>query len=201
MQSLLIPVLIVTWAALLLTIMLTLTLMRRVNALSALLHRQPDLAVGQAAPAFQAETLNGQTVQLADYASRTALFVFIHPDCPSCRTELPMLQRIAGIAKRRANIELVLVSEGELAETRALAEEFKLTVPLVVAPRGSNSFARDYNPNGENPCYCVIDERGTVVSREMIGSREWLSLTQALESAPEPQTHRPVARAATFDPR
>lgn len=138
---------------------------------------------------------------LVAYARRTAIFVFIHPDCPACRAELPMLQRIARIARQRANIELVLVSEAALAETRALAEEFQLTVPLLVAPRSSNSFARDYNPNGENPCYYMIDEGGTVVSREMIGSREWLSLTQALESAPEPQTHRPVAHAATFDPR
>lgn len=201
MQPLLIVVLIVTWAVLLLTIMLMLTLVRRVNVLSAILQKQPDLAIGQAAPAFQAETLTGETVTLASYARRTTIFVFIHPDCPACRTELPTLQRLARIARQRANIELVLVSEGELAETRALAEEFTLAGPLVVAPRTSNSFARDYNPNGENPCYCVVDERGTVVSREIIGSREWLSLTQALESAPEPQPHRPVAHAPTFDPR
>lgn len=181
MQLLLIVVLIVTWAVLLLTVLLVLKLVRRVNTLTAILTKQPDLAVGTPAPDFAAETISGQPVTLASYANRTALLVFVHPHCPSCRDELPMLESFALLAKRRANIELVLVSEGDPAETRALADEFKLRLPVVVAPRDSNSFARDYNPNGENPCYCLIDPGGTVVSKSLVGSPEWLSLRQAVE--------------------
>jgi peroxiredoxin len=183
MQSFLSFALIAIWAGLLLNVLVTLTLVRRVNSLTAIFTHKPDLAVGQPAPAFEAETLAHEPVSLVTFANRNVLFVFIHPDCRACRNELPLLQRLALIAKHHANIELVLVSEGNEIGTQALVDEFNITTLVVSAPRESNSFARDYNPNGENPCYCLVDAQGRVISKAVVGSREWLSLTQALEAS------------------
>lgn len=50
--------------------------------------------VGQPAPAFELESLDGETVSLADYAGRPVIVNFFASWCIPCREEIPLLVRV-----------------------------------------------------------------------------------------------------------
>src|SRR4051812_7859605 len=147
------------WVVVGLNLIITLALVQRLNRQSAI---PSGLKKGTPAPDFTAQTLHGETVTRANYAGRSAAFLFVAPNCGPCREEAPALEALAPAA-RRAGVELVLVSIGEAGETQQFVDEFHLTLPVLVAPEGSNSFSKDYKSPG-TPSYCLIDTRGTVVS-------------------------------------
>lgn len=162
MEPILVLSSILLWMLVLLNLLLTLGLARRMRAVFPPME---SLKVGQPAPDFTAQTLNGETVTLATYAWRPVAFVFVSPDCKPCREELPRLEGLRPKAEQ-SGVELVLVSDADEDRTQLLADEAKVTLPILVAPRGSNSFFRDYRVNG-TPSYCLIDARGKVRSAGM----------------------------------
>jgi len=114
------------------------------------------LHVGQSAPEFTAQTLEGKTVTLATYAQRTVVFLFVSPDCRPCREALPALEALRSKAEK-LGIELVLVSDADAAETQSLTDELAHDFVTLVAPRGSNSFFPDYKVLG-TPFHCLVDD-------------------------------------------
>lgn len=128
------------------------------------------LEKGMLAPHFTAETLSGETVTLADYARKMVSFIFISPHCRPCVDKLPTLNTLALKAKQ-AGVDLIVVStDGEKAETAALAEKYQLHVPMLFAPQEENSFAHDYKADA-TPCYCMINREGQVVSAGLFEMR------------------------------
>lgn len=85
MESILIISSILLWVVVLLNLLLTLGLARRIR--NAAFPVMESLKIGQKAPDFSALTLQGKTVTLADYAGHAAAFVFVSPDCKPCREE------------------------------------------------------------------------------------------------------------------
>src|SRR5688572_13929556 len=114
MEPVLVVSLILLWILVLLNLLLTLALARRLNTLSSQLGdplaNVPKLELGQPAPDFSAETLDGSQVSLTSYIGRNVAFVFISPSCGPCREEMPVLNALQPKAKR-AGVELVLVSD------------------------------------------------------------------------------------------
>jgi methylamine dehydrogenase accessory protein MauD len=163
MEILLLVSSLLLWIVVLLNLVLTLALIRRVNATS---NRAPDLEVGppvgEKAPDFKAHTLTGETVMLATYAGHPTTFIFFAPGCGPCRELLPSLKTLAP-QTREAGAELVLVSEGTREATYALGKEMELDLPVLVAPRKENAFFDDYRIT-MTPSYCSLDEHGMVLS-------------------------------------
>jgi peroxiredoxin len=170
---------ILLWLVVLLNLLLTLALVRRLNASRT--HQVPvsemGLKRGEIAPEFTAQTLASEMVTLHSYAGRNTVFIFISTHCAPCHEILPSLVSL-GPKAARAGVELVLVSGNELDETRALMEQEQIRLPVLVAPRGSNSFLEDYKAT-EVPTYCFIDEQGKVQSTGYPGQQweEWKLLT------------------------
>lgn len=148
---------ILLWALVLLNLLLTLGLVRRMNAAFP---RRDLLKAGQPAPDFKAETLQGETVTLATYAGRSAAFVFISHDCQPCRAELPGLEALRPTAEQNA-IALILVSDADAETTQKFVDEAHVNLPMLVAPRGSNPFFAHYKVRG-TPSYCLIEPDGKV---------------------------------------
>lgn len=171
---------ILLWLVVLLNLVLTLALIRRVNTDSQY-QRGSALATGLTtgiqAPNFTAMTLDEERITLADYIGRPTTFVFASPHCATCRALLPTLKHLAPQA-RRSGAELVLVSGGALEETKVMVAELERLLPVLVAPRAENTFFTDYKLHA-TPFYCSLDEQGTVVAagRPDQFSPEWQKLT------------------------
>lgn len=187
METVLIVSSVLLWVVVLINLLLTLALVRRVNsgmqqpgAVPAL----SGLSKGDVAPDFSATTLQGETVTLGTYtgSDRLTAFIVIEPDCGPCREGLPTYKALYPDA-RRSGVDLVLVSIGEIEATRELAGEFKISMPLIVAPRSENSFFTDYKVRG-TPNYCLIDGDGKVLSagHPFVQSGDWKAIMRTWTS-------------------
>ena len=55
-------------------------------------------------------------------------------------------------------MELVLVStDGDKSEIAAFVKKHDVTLPVLIAPSESNSFARDYKADA-TPSYCILNQ-------------------------------------------
>lgn len=161
METALIVSSILLWLVVLLNLLLTLGLVRRLNANRA---SAPEmgLKVGEIAPDFSAQSLSGETVTLATYAGRNIAFIFISIHCGPCHEILPRLEPL-GPKAARAGVELVLVSADELDETRAYVAKQNIGLSVLIASRKSNPFMEDYKSTA-TPSYCLVNEQGKVQS-------------------------------------
>ena len=150
------------WVLVLFNLVLTLGLVRRVNTNTGpqLIEEEEGLEAGEPAPDFTAETLDGQQINLASYAGRDVVFLFMSPFCGPCREKLPGIEALAPSAYA-AGTELVYVSNASVDETRAYVEEHTIALPVVVASPGGSSFYEDYKISG-TPQFCVVDAQGRV---------------------------------------
>lgn len=133
------------------------------------------LPPGQPAPAFSAPSLSGEMLTLHHYRGQKVLLLFIAAH-KLCRAHLPFyLSQLATAGSTGPTV--VCVSADELARTRAFSEELRLTVPVLVAPRGQNAFLDDYHVLG-TPAYCLLDEQGTVLAAGLPSEydRSWQKL-------------------------
>ena len=184
MQFFLVTSVIVLWAVVLCNLVLTLALIRKVNTGSPS-SKATGLEKGQQAPDFRAEQLSGESVTLAIYAGREVAFVFVSPGCKPCDEALPSYEAAFAIAAR-AGIDFVLVSTVDAELTRRYIEEKAITLPMLVAPRGSNQFMDAYHLSG-TPSYCVIDAQGKVLASDfaIITFRPWQNLVESWKSRAE----------------
>lgn len=168
-----VPILVISsvllWIIVLVNVLLTIALIRRLNQMSSMTFPDDEgLAKGTPAPDFTAETLTGEMVTLAHYAHKVVSFIFISPTCGPCVEKLPTMNDLATTA-RQAGVELVLVStDGEKAAMAALVQKHHVTVPLLFAPLDHNPFARDYKAES-TPFYCQLNQDGSVESSGFFG--------------------------------
>lgn len=179
METVLIVSSVLLWIVVLLNLLLTFGLVRRFNTAPrpVTTPHQIGLKAGELAPDFTAPTVRGETVTLSTYTGREVVFVFISAHCVPCHEVLPDLQQL-GLKAARAGVELVLVSSNEMEETRTLAEQEYISLPILVAPRSASSLFEDYKAT-EVPSYCLVDEKGIVQSsgHPYQGFEAWKTLT------------------------
>ncbi|MBS0374159.1 MAG: methylamine dehydrogenase accessory protein MauD [Proteobacteria bacterium] len=128
------------------------------------------LKVGELAPEVAVADLDGRALSVGGARSdgRSLLVMFVSPTCPVCKALLPVLK-----SSRRSEqgwAEIVLASDGDLAEQRAFVREQGLeSFPYVVsAPLGiSYQVSR-------LPFAVLVDADGVLRARGIINSREHL---------------------------
>lgn len=161
METALIVSSILLWLVVLLNLLLTLGLVRRLDtggrSVSAM-----GLEAGEPAPDFTAQTLSGETVTRSTYAGRNMAFVFISTHCSPCNEILSHMGPLEPKAAR-AGVELVLVSTDEMEETCTFVEKQNISLPVLIAPRSNNPFLEDYKFIS-TPSYCLVNEQGKVQS-------------------------------------
>lgn len=181
------------WAVLLVNLGLTLRVVRRLRAEQELqeqvaaLQHAPDVKVGGRAPRFRARTLDGNAVGLDDFADRAVTFLSVSPDCPTCRRELRGLMHLAKVAREKAGVEFVLVSDYGIAATNAWLQTMRqddrveVNAPVLAAPQATSDFLAAYNPRVITPFHVFVREDGTVGSRGPVGAGDWLKLRATWE--------------------
>ncbi|GIK56281.1 MAG: hypothetical protein BroJett015_19440 [Chloroflexota bacterium] len=174
---------ILLWIVVLFNLLLTIALIHR-GSPKRTQSNVNTMKIGSLAPDFEAETLNGKTVTLTDYARKSVAFVFISPACPPCIESIPTLNTL-GPHARRAGVELVLVNTTSKADAAAFVEEYDVKLPVLVAPQGTNRFVDDYKVNG-TPFFCFIknsrvESAGFLDNKWAILSQQWRNVDAVIQ--------------------
>jgi peroxiredoxin len=153
------------WIVILFNLFLTFALVRRLNShdrssKEAKRKSTIDLSVGDSAPDFTAKTLDGEIVTLKSFAEQKITFIFISTHCKPCEELLPRIKPLQDKAVK-AGVKLILVSAEDIDSTRAYVEEEAIDLPVLVAPRSTNTFAKDYKVNA-TPAFCFITAQGSI---------------------------------------
>ena len=127
-----------------------------------------SLAVGDTAPAFVAEDLDGNMVGLASLRRDgvPTLLVFADPNCGSCVALLPDIARWQH--ELEGDLTVVVVSEGEPEEVRAVTEVHGLAGVVVQRDRSVSDAYRI----GGTPAAVVVGTDGRIAVEEAEGAEE-----------------------------
>ena len=134
-------------------------------------------AVGEFAPSIAAVTLTGVRVEIGgpNVRARSRLLLFVSPTCPVCKKLLPIARSFANAER----LEVLLVGDGDVAEQRAMIDEFALeSVPYVNSPEVGMAFRV-----GKLPYAILLDAAGVIRAKGLVNNREHLeSLVNAAET-------------------
>lgn len=136
------------------------------------------------APPFELETLDGETVALADLADKTVILNFWATWCPPCVEEMPSLEELARSFADRDDVVLLAVSTDDGWEpVRAFFEE---KPPFHVLLDAEGELARQYGTTKFPETYVIEDGK---ITGYIIGPREWdawyaVSFVRSLLRAP-----------------
>lgn len=174
---------ILLWIAVIVLAVMVAALARQVGILheriapAGALTLHQSVKVGEAPTPLELETVQGGSVVIGGKRQgRSQLVFWAAPDCPVCKSLLPVLR---GSARAEADwLDVVLAGDGEAAGYRAMAANHGLeALPLVLSEALGRSFGVS-----KLPYAVLIDENGRLASMGLINSREHLeSLFEAKE--------------------
>ncbi len=133
--------------------------------------------VGDAASPMVLTTIDGQSLTVGGKRrSRSQLLFFVAPDCPVCKSLLPVVKSSA--RAESGWLDVILASDGnEPAQRRMIMDQGLAGIPFVLSEALGRSFGV-----AKLPYAVLIDENGKVASLGLVNSREHLeSLFEAKE--------------------
>lgn len=133
--------------------------------------------VGDVVNPMQLTALDGATVAIGGTrAGRSQLLFFVSPDCPVCKSLLPVFKSAA--ASESDWLDAVLASDGDESKQRRMIMQHGLSsIPFVL----SESLGRSLGV-AKLPYAVLIDEAGKVAALGLVNTREHLeSLFEAKE--------------------
>jgi methylamine dehydrogenase accessory protein MauD len=134
--------------------------------------------VGEASPVLDVTDITGRdySIGAARADAKSTLLFFLSPNCPVCKTLLPVLK--SSQKSERDWLDILLTSDGDSAEQQAFVEEYKLQNFSYIL---SSNLGMTYQV-GKLPFAVLLDGEGIIRSKGLINSREHLeSLFEAKE--------------------
>jgi len=114
--------------------------------------------IGNLAPDFTLQTINGQSITLNESRGKTVLLNFWVNSCAACVDEMPYFQTVSD---EQANKELVVlaINCGESSQTvKNIVDGLKLTFPMLLDPDGKVCTAYKHGA----PTTFLIDSNGII---------------------------------------
>lgn len=141
-------------------------------------HAQPaQPAVGDRIPAFDTELLDGRTLAAKALAGRPVLVVVWASWCPTCRKELPELQKLYDRHKDAGFEILALSIDAGHIEAEDFWQEHRYTFPVAMrTPRHAEIFGASRTP----PRFFLIGRDGRLAFRH-VGAIGYQQLEAALK--------------------
>ena len=123
------------------------------------------------APDFTLATPDGKKKSLKDYRGKVVFLNFWATWCPSCRTEMPDMDKLYREYKAKG-LEIVAVNvKDKRDDAMKFVQNMKLTYPIMLDPEGEVGLL--YGAWGMPATY-LIDRKGIVQAR-LWGPAEWYS--------------------------
>jgi methylamine dehydrogenase accessory protein MauD len=168
----------VLWAVVLFLGFLTLGALRALALLSWRLEQleaitpsrigRDGINLGKKAPDFTLPRVTGGEASLRDFAGRKVLLVLTQSGCGPCHAIVPELNRLHD----RGQPPVVVVNNGGTDATRRWAAEARARFPVLAQMQFSLS--KRYQVFA-TPFAFLIDERGIIRSKGLVGSRQHLT--------------------------
>lgn len=126
------------------------------------------LEVGTQAPQMRVPDINSSDeISIAhEHADKSQLLFFLSPDCPVCKTLLPIIKSVRNTEKRWLDIVLATDYDPEQTEMFIVERDLK-----AFAFANSRSLGQSYGV-AKLPYGVLIDEKGIISSMGLINSRE-----------------------------
>lgn len=165
---------ILLWCALVALFFLVFVLVRQVGVLyeriapaGALMVGQ-KLQVGTKAPKMRVQDVNSANeISIGnELADKSQLLFFVSPDCPVCKSLLPVVKSVRSTEKRW--LDVVLATDYDVNETEAFITEHDLNS---FAFANSQSLGESFGV-AKLPYGILVDEKGIIKSLGLINSRE-----------------------------
>ena len=99
-------------------------------------------AEGEAAPDFEVETFDGETLRLSDLNGKVVVLNFWASWCPPCRWEMPFFETMWQEYRDQGVVFLGIAMSDTLENVKAFAEEAGVTYPVGLDT--TTEIARDY---------------------------------------------------------
>lgn len=116
------------------------------------------IAVGEKAPDFQVETIDGKKVKLSDYRGKKVFLNFWATWCPPCKAEMPHMQSF--YEEKPENVEVLAVNlEESASKVKDFADQYRLDFPVLLDRSGAVAEVYDIYTI---PTTYVLNEDGTV---------------------------------------
>ena len=125
-----------------------------------------EARVGQPAPNFQLQNLDGQSISLSDFKGKPVLLNFWATWCGPCVYEMPYLQEVYDEWSGQG-LMLLAINGGEGSSTvKGFMQSHNLSLPVLLDNKGK--VAQKYNILGI-PTTFFIDEKG-IIQEKIIGA-------------------------------
>lgn len=129
---------------------------------------QQNLQIGQAAPNFAAQSLDGQTVNLNELQGKVVVLTFWSTKCAICHSEIPKLNQVVDRYKGKDVVFLALTMENEAKVNPYLKRNpFNYTIltnGFGVVLKYAN-MSKDGSINMGFPSYFLINKQGAIELR------------------------------------
>lgn len=122
--------------------------------------------VGEAAPNFTLQNLNGQSISLNDLKGKPVLVNFWATWCHPCVSEMPYIQEIYGEWSGKGLVVLAINIGDSSSEAEQFLQNHNLSLPVLLDT--NKAVARRYNIRGI-PTTFFIDKDG-IIQEKIIGA-------------------------------
>jgi peroxiredoxin len=134
--------------------------------------QRDGLPAGTPAPTFVLSDLQGEERRLEDFLNKRVLLVFSDPNCGPCDALAPDLVRLQDRHSSN-NLQVVMVSRGDLKENETKAKQHGFTFPVLLQKHWEVS--KDYAMFA-TPVGYLIDQQGVIAKDVAVGKSAILGL-------------------------
>ncbi len=127
---------------------------------------EPTATVGKAAPDFELQNLDGQSISLSDLKGKPVLINFWATWCGPCVSEMPYIQEIYGEWSGKGLMVLAINMGESSSKVEQFLQDHNLSLPVLLDTK--QVVARRYNIRGI-PTTFFIDKDGTI-QEKIIGA-------------------------------
>lgn len=139
------------------------------------------LEVGNVAPDFELQTLEGKSITLSSLKGKKVILNFWASWCPPCRQEMPDMEKFSK-ENNNGEIEILAVNLTDAEKSRADVPTFMksngITFPVVLDEKGK--VGQLYNISSI-PASFIIDSKG-VIQKKLVGPMTYESMKSMLDA-------------------
>jgi len=125
---------------------------------------------GKEAPAFSLKSLNGGQVSLSDFKGKPVLLIFWATWCPSCKEELPVMEKFFAEKRDELTILLIAIDGERRGAVQKIVSQNKITLPVLLLLKEKTM--DQYGVTGWMPQTFFVDQEGMLVGK-IVGERDW----------------------------